>query len=112
MTEQILLNLFLAICAVESGNNPNAVNLKENAVGVAQIRPIMVRDVNRICGAPVFGLKDRYDPEASYEMFKIYIKHYGAKTPREVSMQWNGGPKGYEKKSTLGYWRKVQRRMK
>ena len=44
---------------VESGNDTLAYNAKENAAGCLQIRPIMVREVNRLLGKDSFKLKDR-----------------------------------------------------
>jgi hypothetical protein len=41
-------NLILAMIDYESTNNDMAVNDSTNAVGCLQIRPIMVREVNRI----------------------------------------------------------------
>ena len=40
--------LLIAVMAVESNFVSMAYNAKENAVGVLQIRPIMVREVNRL----------------------------------------------------------------
>ena len=110
--------LYPAICLIESDNDPRAVNRSEGAVGIAQIRMICVEDVNRILQAPVFGPDDRLDPVASKEIFKIYLAHYGDRvynkmTGKKPSLEvyariWNGGPTGWRKKTTLGYWKKVK----
>lgn len=102
--------LWQAICHVESGGRVLAYNEVEDAAGIAQIRPCVVEDCNRILGAPVFGLADRYDPRASEFMFQVYTGHYaGAGAGREARARvWNGGPLGGENPRTLDYWRKVQ----
>ncbi len=102
-------HLLSAIIAVESSNNPDAYNKRENAAGILQIRPIMVADCNRIIGHPEFTLADRYNPELSTEMFWTYTDHYSKNADRQtVARRWNGGPKGNTKSATVDYWRKVK----
>ena len=103
-------DLLAAIAQVESSGDPNAVNKKENAVGLYQIRPIYLKDVNRILGYSKFKLADRYDPELSQQMVSAYLLHYGRNKSLEAMARINnGGPKGYKKQSTLKYWAKIQR---
>jgi len=59
-----------ALIFVESRGNENAVGDK-NDVGILQITPIYVKEVNRILGETVYYLEDRYDKEKSLEMFEI-----------------------------------------
>lgn len=81
------------------------------AVGILQIHPVMVEDVNRISGLR-FTLEDRRDVAKSEQMFWIYADHYSKGASREViARRWNGGPTGHRKASTLGYWRDVRRRL-
>lgn len=98
-----------AIVLVESGGNRYAIGDNGNAVGVFQIWPIMVEDVNRIVGEDRYSLDDRTDYGKSLEMFFIYTDHY---TPswvfEKVARRWNGGPDGDRQKSTERYWEKVQ----
>jgi len=64
---------------VESSNGQNSDAFVENhcrALGIAQITPIVVRDVNRILRCKAFSLTDRLDWKASREMFNVYCKHY------------------------------------
>ncbi len=104
--------LWKAICQVESGGDPNAYNEREQAAGIGQIRPILVRDVCRIVGVDQFSLRDRFDPDKSKEMFGIYIHHYGYIGSAEEAIRiWNGGPRGMQKQATVKYWRKVQAAM-
>lgn len=105
--------LFNAICEVESNGDDTAYNALEDAKGAAQIRSIMVDDVNRI--QTVHGQEKRYvhedarNRELAFEMFKIYTDHYSAGAMFEVKARnWNGGPNGHIYKGTQGYWRRVK----
>ena len=105
--------LILALIMVESGGDPNAIGDKGLAVGVLQIHPIMVRDVNRILGKDKYSLDDRYDRDKSIQMCKVYLTHYGKdKTTEQLARIWNGGPRGHLKEATKKYWIKVRRELK
>jgi soluble lytic murein transglycosylase-like protein len=103
-----------AIAQVESKGNPRAVN--GDAVGLLQIRPILVRDINRILklrkSSKRYTLNDRYNPQKSREMFEIYQSYYNPSGSVERAIRlWNGGS-GYTNKGTQGYYNKVRREMK
>lgn len=102
-----LNDLLDAMAMIESGGDPNKVGDNGQAVGMFQIHPIYVRDVNRILGFPAFSLKDRWCPEKSRRMTTYYIRHYG-RSLEQMARCHNGGPKGWKKKSTLPYWKKVK----
>ena len=107
-----LRRTFWAVAFVESRCDPRAVNRSENAVGIAQIRPIMVCDANRIMGREKYTLADRLDVEKSWEMFRLYSRYYAPRgTPEIWARNWNGGPTGSKKKATAGYWQKVKAQM-
>lgn len=106
--------LFRAICKVESNNNPKAIGDRHlrgrEAVGIAQIRPILVYETNRLIGYNKFILIDRYSISKSKEIFEIYLSKWGKeKTIEQKARIWNGGPKGDKKKATLKYWQKIQK---
>lgn len=67
-----------ALIEVESENNPQAVGSKDD-VGILQITPIYVADVNRILGEEAYFLEDRTDRQKSLEMFGILQNHYNPK---------------------------------
>ena len=99
---------------VESAGNERAYNKKENAVGCLQIRPIMVREVNRILrkqkSEQIFTKEDRWDCGKSKEMFYIWANyHHQVSNDEMIARNWNGGPRGYKKQSTEHYWNKVQK---
>jgi hypothetical protein len=101
-----------AIEMVESSGRADAVGDGGKAVGILQIHPIMVEDVNRILGQDRYTLADRLDPAKSREMFRVYSDHYARCGDAEkVARNWNGGPRGHRKAATVAYWRKVERAM-
>ena len=116
-TTALIAALWPIVCQVESGGDPNAYNAAEEAAGIAQIRPIMVEDVNRIAGCPVFSLENRFESKAAREMFRIYMEHYGAAYTRETGKEptlevfarlWPGGPNGWKQDCTDDYWKKIK----
>ena len=109
-----IMTLVDALILVESGGNPLAYNKKERACGCLQIRPIMLREVNRILRKQKadrrFSLEDRWDCGSSEEMFYIWRSYHHEDSSDEVIARcWNGGPRGWKKKSTQHYWAKVKK---
>ena len=104
--------LLNAVMAVESNFDSMAYNAKENAAGVLQIRPIMVREVNRLLGEDKYTLKDRWNKAKSIEMFNIVRSHTKNATDEMIARNWNGGCNGHKKQSTLKYWQKVKKQFK
>ena len=114
INEEMLIN---AMIQVESLGNDSAIGDKhlvgEEAVGALQIRPIMVREVNRILklkGSKIrFKLKDRFSREKSVEMFLIWKEfHHKDSDFEKIARNWNGGPSGFKKSRTEHYWAKVE----
>ena len=94
-------DLLAAIAQVESGGDPNAFNERESAAGLYQIRPIYLKDVNRLLGYQKYSLKDRYDPTKSECMVFIYLRHYGQnKSIEQMAAIHNSGPRGHIKLKT------------
>jgi len=112
--------LIEALIQVESNGKEDCIGDKHliiPSVGVLQIRPIMVREVNRILKRlgedKRYKNKDRYSREKSVEMFTIWRDYHHQNDSDEVIARcWNGGPKGYKRKATLYYWEKVQKALK
>ena len=106
-----IIKLIVAIVMVESGGDPNAVG-KNEELGVAQITPIMVQDVNRILGYDKYDLNDRLGIVSSCEMMRIYWDHYCEEGNWEqMARCWNQGKQGYLNNPSASdyYWFKVQR---
>jgi len=92
-------SIWEAVCEVESKNDPTAYNEKENAVGIAQIRPIRIRDYNERTGKN-YSLDEMYDPVKSKEVFMYFAQKL--QNPSRIIRKWNGsGP------MTLIYMEKV-----
>lgn len=112
-------NLVNALIYVESRGIDSAIgdrHLDEPSVGVLQIRPIMVREVNRICkrigSHQRFTLKDRFDRDKSIHMFLIWKEfHHKDSDFETISRSWNGGPRGPKSSRTLKYWEKVEQQL-
>ena len=117
VTEADLIN---ALIHVESRGNDSAIGdrhlVGNEAVGALQIRPIMVREVNRILKLKKsdkrFKLSDRFDRKKTIEMFLVWKNYHHPEGDFEkIARNWNGGPKGYKKSRTEKYWIKVQQEL-
>jgi len=113
-------DLINALIQVESRGNDSAVgdrHLRIPSIGVLQLRPIMVKEVNRILkkqkSSKQYTLLDRWSREKSIEMFMVWKNYHHATSSFEmIARNWNGGPRGYKRNRTLGYWNKVNTELK
>ena len=111
------LDLVNALIQVESNGNDSCIgdrHLIVPSIGCLQIRPIMVREVNRILvilgDNKRYQKSDRYSREKSIEMFLIWKDyHHKDHSDEIIARSWNGGPKGPLRKKTIHYWYKVQK---
>lgn len=101
-------DIWQAVCIVESSNNPLAHNVKENAVGIAQIRQVRINDYNRRTGEH-YKLKEMYDPAKAKSVFMYYAMEIGENNAEKIIRCWNGGENGMKKRSTKAYYYKVRR---
>lgn len=105
-----------ALITVESQGNPHAIgdtHLDAPSIGLLQIRPIMVREVNRILKLNgidhKYKLSDRKDSIKSVEMFYIWYEfHHKDDDFETIARSWNGGSNGPKLKATEHYWNKVK----
>lgn len=113
-------DLLTALIYVESRGNDSAIGdrhlVGNEAVGALQIRPIMVREVNRILKiqgkGKQFTLKDRFDRDKSIRMFMIWKNYHHKNSSAEViARNWNGGPRGYKVSRTEKYWNKIEQQL-
>lgn len=105
--------LLIAMMWVESRFDSTAYAKNESAVGVLQIRPIMVREVNRVLKKmdkpQRYTLEDRWSLTKSVEMFNVIRDYHHKDSSYEtIARCWNGGRRGDRKKSTEVYWQRVQ----
>lgn len=105
--------LIESMVMVESGGDRRAFNKKENAIGILQIRPIMVRDYNRITGSSLKH-SDMWCPKTSRMVARMILTHYGRIIERNegtanfahLAAVWNGG---YESYRRIYYDKNLQR---
>ena len=116
-----ITDVIYAIEEVESNRDPYAINIKENALGCLQIRPIMVADYNRITGEDL-PHDVAYNRSMAYiiasTIFNHYIKDIKNPNAKHLAFIWNGGggarhrvdnPKKDRKQKMLdAYWEKVK----
>ncbi len=112
----ILFMLIPLIAQVETGNK-NLIGDNGLAAGHFQIHKCVVDDLNRIYDGKHFEYYHRCIRWKARAMCYLYLSHYGRqytlKTGKPATMEvlsriWNGGPKGYKKKSTVAYWEKLK----
>lgn len=112
-----LAPLIEAMIWVESRDNDSAYNKREDAVGCLQIRPIMLRECNRILELQNvekrYTLEDRWSRKKSVQIFYVVNNyHHENATYEEIARAWNGGPNWAQKGGTKRYWNKVQSKLK
>ena len=117
--ESLIAVLISALIAVESDGRADAIGDEGRAVGLLQITPVCVQDINHFAQTE-YTLEDRADERKSLEMCWRYLYHYGNKYRRATGNEptqevlariWNGGPCGYKSANTDHYWHKVQREL-
>lgn len=93
-----------ALILVESEGNPNAKG-KTNDLGILQITPIYVADVNRIIKEERYTLDDRTDVQKSMEMFEIIQNHYNPEKEIDKAIRRHNprAGKGYRDKIYRNY---------
>jgi soluble lytic murein transglycosylase-like protein len=102
-------DLFRAMAAVESSNNPKAVNAKEAALGLYQIRPMYFLDS---------GIKGShtqvYEPTVARKVCEKYFMRYEPKAFANNDIETlarlhNAGPNWRKNKSSTDkYWNKIK----
>ena len=109
--DEITADFLDALARLESGNQPTAVNRREDAHGLYQIRPAYLADANRIMGTN-YTLADCHRPAVAEEVVRAYLAHYGTAwerrcgrraSPYELARIHNGGPRGAERNATIDY---------
>ena len=113
-----LLSILLPLLIiVESGGDGSRVG-KHGELGVIQITPICVRDVNRISGTQYIHV-DARDRRKAVNMYWVYMTHYmptrytgkisEARYLEIAARIWNCGPDGHSQPESLPYWDKVRK---
>jgi hypothetical protein len=111
---------FTVLAAVESDNNPDKIgdaHLRHPAYGIYQIRQPMLTDVGKLTGSYHQAEHVAHRPDIADWAIQVYIKHwvshYGLRhTYENYARIHNGGPRGWERESTLPFWRKFETELK
>ena len=102
--------LLSALITIESAGNDLARG-RHGELGALQIKPIMVRDVNRIMGTS-YAHAQVTNRATSIFIANAYLSHYGKHLSDEsLARIWQGGPKALRKNSTRAYGRRVMRKL-
>ena len=102
--------LLSALITIESHGNDLARG-KHGELGALQIKPIMVRDVNRLMGTH-YAHQQVTNRATSIFIANAYLSHYGKHLSDEsLARIWQGGPKALRKPSSRAYGRRVMREL-
>ena len=109
--------LLAAVMMTETGGR-NITGDGGRAVGPLQVHAGAVADVNRAFKT-TYRHADMGDLEKAAKVFDCYLWLYAtpqrigrAVTNEDRARIWNGGPQGWRRKATEGYWAKVRGWMK
>ena len=97
-----------ALIQIETGGHPDpadSVGDQGRAIGILQLHPIMVEEVNRITGLK-YHESDRYSPTLSERMAYAFLEYQyrrGVTDPVALACRWNR-PNG---DPNPAYWTKV-----
>ena len=94
----------LALILTESQMDSLAVG-KANDLGILQITPIFVDEVNRLVGKDIFTHQDALSPEKSLQMLAIYQEHKNPSHDTDKAIQLHNPKGGY------AYARKVKKNL-
>jgi len=96
----IVLFVIPALIAVESTNRTDAKG-RNDELGILQIKPRVVEDVNRFAGTR-YAYDDRRNEKLSRDICRLYLEHYCNRErlkrdpdPHDYALVWHFGPKGY-----------------
>ena len=114
-TSDVLLN---AICEVESNCVYTAVGDNGKAIGSYQIWECYWKDAVEFDSSIGGVYEDCYDEKYAKKIVRAYMKRYATKkrigrkvTDEDRARIHNGGPNGYKKKATEGYWKNVKEKL-
>lgn len=99
---------------MESHNDPNQIGDNGKSWGILQIQLNVIKDVNKAYGTQYIH-SDAFDEGCAEEIFELYLaiwvgklekRHNRKATIEDMVRIWNGGPRGYQRSSTLDYLKK------
>jgi hypothetical protein len=120
MLTNMIFKIIPILIQIETGNlkDPNEAIGSFGEVGMLQVRQSVIDDVNRVyhfSKDEKYTLRDMHTPWLSSEVCFYYLSYWGDKkrlghdaTFEDLARIWNGGPRGWKKKSTRKYWNRVE----
>ena len=101
--------LWNAHCSVETNFDTDAIGdlmFKEFSYGIVQIRRSRLLDYY-LQTEIWYDVEDMFDVEKSKEVWMYYACQYNPWEVERIAREWNGGPRGMRKKSTIKYYHKI-----
>jgi len=102
---------------VETNYNPDMIGDNGASFGILQIQQIAIDDVNLKYGTK-YTHQDAFNVTYAEEIFDLYVTIWANKleiregrkaTTEDIVRIWNGGPRGYQRKSTIKYYNKFKK---
>jgi hypothetical protein len=102
--------LLSALIQIESHGNDLARG-RHGELGALQIKPIMVRDANRLMGTH-YAHAQVTNRTISLFIAHAYLAHYGRNLSDEsLARIWQGGPKALKRSSSRAYGKRAMRKL-
>ena len=109
--------LLAALIAVESSGDPDAIGDNGLAYGCLQLHAAYVQDAAQFAGE-TWTHEDAFTPALARKIVRAYMARYATEkrlgrepTYSDVARIHNGGPLGFRKSVTDGYWLKVKKEL-
>ena len=109
--------LLAALIAVESSGDPDAVGDNGLAFGCLQLHAAYVQDAAQWAGE-AWTHEDAFNLELARKIVRAYMARYATEkrlgkspTYEDIARIHNGGPNGFKKAATDGYWLKVKKEL-
>jgi hypothetical protein len=109
--------LLAALIAVESSGDPDAIGDNGLAFGCLQLHAAYVQDAAQFAGES-WTHEDAFNPETAEQIVRAYMARYATQkrlgrgpTYQDIARIHNGGPNGFKKAATDGYWLKVKKEL-
>lgn len=109
--------LLAALIAVESSGDPDAIGDNGLAYGCLQLHAAYVQDAAQFAGEN-WTHEDAFNPVLARKIVRAYMARYATEkrlgrepTYQDIARIHNGGPNGFKKAATDGYWLKVKKEL-
>jgi len=109
--------LLAALIAVESSGDPDAIGDNGLAYGCLQLHAAYVQDAAQFAGEN-WTHEDAFNPVLARKIVRAYMARYATEkrlgkspTYEDIARIHNGGPNGFKKAATDGYWLKVKKEL-